>query len=472
MTPVIDRSNTVLVVDDEPQILLSVEIMLKASGVSRVIALSDSRAVMNTLEDENVDAVVLDLSMPFLSGNELLSEICSHYPSVPVIVMTALNEVEIAVECMRAGAFDYLVKPVEKDRFIATVNRALEVNGLRREVASLKDTLLSGEIEHEDAFSQIITVNRKMRSLFQYCEVISTTGGPVLITGETGVGKELFARSIHTLSGLQGELIPVNVAGLDDTMFSDTLFGHKKGAFSGADQARDGLIEKASGGTLFLDEIGDLTESSQVKLLRLLQDKDYYALGSDVKKCSNARVIVATNRDLRVMMQQGAFRKDLFYRLRSHHVHIPPLRDRLEDVPLLMSYFLEKASEEMGKKCPAVPPELVTLLSAYHFPGNVRELQSMVYDAVTRCSSDVMPLAVFKEAIGEELSSGNADIAVPEGQHNVICTLDGRHPTLKEAEDFLVEEALRRSGGNQGIAATYLGITRQALNKRLLRKRS
>jgi DNA-binding NtrC family response regulator len=465
-------SKAVLVVDDEAQMLLSAEVMLKGAGIKKVLTLDDGRKVLAVLEEERVGAVVLDLTMPLKTGNELLPEINDRYPHIPVVVMTAVNEVETAVECMKAGAFEYLVKPVEKNLFVSAVKRAMEVNALRRKVDSLKESLLSGRLVHEDAFTSIVTCSNKMRSVFQYCEVIAGTDEPVLITGETGVGKELIARAIHTLSGRRGELIPVNIAGLDDNMFSDTLFGHTKGAFSGADRARDGLIVKASSGTLFLDEIGDLGESAQVKLLRLLQEREYYPLGSDTRKLTDARIIVATNKDLRSMIDEDRFRKDLYYRLRSHHLHIPPLRDRPEDLPLLIDHFLETTAGSLKRKKPSTPPELITLLSTYHFPGNVRELESMIFDAVTRHGGGVLSMDLFRGSINRELSSDN------EGRAGEVSSLssylggNGRMPTLKEAENDLIAEALRRAKGNQGIAASYLGITRQALNKRLIRKRS
>ncbi len=274
---------------------------------------------------------------------------------------------------------------------------------------------------------------------------------------------------MHEASGLRGSFVPVNVAGLDDAMFTDTLFGHRKGAFTGADTPREGMIAQASGGTLFLDEIGDLKEISQVKLLRLLQEREFHAMGSDVPKKSNARILAATNRSLREMVARGEFRKDLYYRLCTHHVEIPPLRERKEDIPALLDYFLEKAALSLHKKKPALPAQAVPLLANYSFPGNVRELEAMVHDAVTRHRSGVLSLESFRRGMkdGKEL-----DPRLPADTEQFNCMPSGRFsslPTLKEAETFLVREALRRSEGNQGIAASLLGITRTALNKRLKR---
>ncbi|MBI5492750.1 MAG: sigma-54-dependent Fis family transcriptional regulator [Deltaproteobacteria bacterium] len=459
----------ILLVDDEPQILKGFTVMLKSMGVKQVIPVEDSRKVMKLLAEHDAAAAVLDLSMPYLSGIELLTEINNLYPHVPVIIMTAVNEIETAVECMKAGAFDYLVKPIERSRFEATIRRAIEFFTLRSEAASLKQRLLLGQVENEEAFSSIITIDRKMRAIFQYVEVIAVTQQPVLIIGETGVGKELFAKAVHDISGRKGRFVAVNVAGLDDTMFSDTLFGHKKGAYTGAEEARDGLISQAAGGTLFLDEIGDTNESSQVKLLRLLQEQKYYPLGSDVPKQSDVRIVVATNQDLQKLIAEGRFRKDLYYRLRAHQINIPPLRERRADIPLLLNSFLVQAAVSMKKKKPTPPPELVTLMSTYNFPGNIREMQSMVFDAVARHKGGVLSMDSFKDIIGRERSSIKAAAALAKEETPAYGGED--FPTLKESENSLIKRALELAGGNQGIAASLLGLTRQALNKRLNRRK-
>jgi DNA-binding NtrC family response regulator len=292
----------------------------------------------------------------------------------------------------------------------------------------------------------------------------------VFITGDTGVGKELVAKVIHDLSGRKGPFVAVNVAGLDDAVFSDTLFGHRKGAFTGAEQHREGLLAQASGGTLFLDEIGDLRESSQVKLLRLLQDHTYYPLGADVPRRSDARVLVATNRGVQNVIAEGAFRKDLYYRLRTHHVHIPPLSERKEDIPLLLDHFVAEAARALNRRKPSLSPDLNIFLTAYNFPGNVRELHAMVFDAVARHKTGRLAAEDFKESLvpGDEVHSPPAPLPAA-GEAGHLRSLFGRFPTLREAELLLISEALRQSGNNQGTAAALLGITRQALNKRLHR---
>ena len=462
----------VLVVDDDPQFLVSSAMALRTAGISPVATIEDSRQVIPFLEGREAAAVVIDLTMPHLSGRELLQKLKERYPELPVIVMTGRNEVEIAVECMRAGAFDYLVKPLEPARFVSCIRRAQEVRSLRAEVDSLKAHFLSGQLRNASAFGEIVTQSRKMLAVFQYVEVVAPSRHPVLVTGETGTGKELVGRAIHALSGCRGELVPVNVAGLDDVLFSDTLFGHRKGAYTGADQAREGLIARAAGGTLFLDEIGDLSESSQVKLLRLIEGRKYYPLGADVPRESDARIVCATHRSLEALLSQGRFRRDLYYRLSGHKVHLLPLRERKEDIPLLVDAFLAEAAEAEGKRKPTPPAELYTLLSTYDFPGNVRELRMMVFDAVLRHTGGVLSLESFRKTVGTRdappVGEASPGTAAPAGAPPLFGDLS-RLPTLKETVDQLVAEALARARGNQGIAASLLGITRQALNKRLVR---
>jgi DNA-binding NtrC family response regulator len=441
--------------------------MLRGSGFESVHTVDDSRTVLPFLEaHQGVSLVILDLSMPHITGLELLPLITCQFPHIQIIVVTAANEIATAVDCIKKGASDYLVKPVDKDQFLLSITRALEIFDLKNEVTSLKEYLLADSLKHEELFSSIITKNRKMRAIFQYIEAIAGTKEPVLVTGETGVGKELIAKAIHGLSARRGPFVATNVSGLDDHMFSDTLFGHKRGAYTGAEQARDGLILQSSEGTLFLDEIGDMSEASQVKLLRVLQEKEFYPLGSDIPKKANTRMVVATNRDLQRLIAEGRFRNDLYFRLRTHQIMIPPLRDRREDIPLLLDYFLEGASRQLGKKKPSHPRELVTLLMNYSFPGNVRELHSMVFDAVARHRSGILPLESFREKIGEEFATYMSG----HPEDSPILDVTKRFPTLKETEEYLINEALRLSSNNQGIAASLLGITRQALNKRLLRQ--
>ncbi|MCB0750497.1 MAG: sigma-54-dependent Fis family transcriptional regulator, partial [Ignavibacteriae bacterium] len=382
----------ILLVDDEEHFLSSAELVLNSNRITNVETCTDSTKVLELLKSKEYSLVALDLNMPKISGIELLPKILENFPEMPVIVITAINDVENAVECMKLGAFDYLVKPIDDERLISSLNRGIYFASVRNENIRLRETLFKDKLEYPAAFSKIITNSSKMHSIFKYIEAISKTNLPILITGETGVGKELVANAIHKISGREGELVSLNVAGVDDNLFSDTLFGHKKGAFTGADKERRGLIEQAENGSLFLDEIGDLSIESQVKLLRLLQDGKYYPLGSDVAKLSNARIIVATHKDLDKMKNDDTFRKDLYYRLQTHHVNIPPLRERKEDIPILISHFLNTASSALNKKRPASPKELYTSLTNYSFPGNVRELEGIIFDAVSRHISGILSI--------------------------------------------------------------------------------
>jgi len=363
---------SVMLVDDEIYSLQSFEVVLRSEGIDNILVCQDSREVLNKIAENNVGIILLDLTMPYITGEELLPVIAEKFPDISIIITTAVNEVETAVNCMRSGAFDYIVKPIEKNVIIAVVKRALNLRELQNENRLLREHVLSGRLNNPDNFLEIVTTNKRMISIFQYIESIATTSQPVLITGETGVGKELIAGAIHKQSKREGQFVAVNAGGLDDDVFSDTLFGHVKGAFTGAHENRKGLIETAYGGTLFLDEIGDLNNASQVKLLRLLQENEYFQLGSDITKKARARIIVATNKNFDSLQQSGKFRKDLYYRLCSHQIYVPPLRDRLDDLPALLDCFLQKTSDNLGKKKPTAPNELLTLLSTYDFPGNIR----------------------------------------------------------------------------------------------------
>ena len=463
----------VLLVDDKPSVLLSSKMLLHSVGIRNVKTLADSRDLLPYLARHGVSAIVLDLFMPYVTGTQLLPEVVQQYPDIPVIVMTASQEVETAVACMKAGAFDYLVKPVEESRYTSCVKRALEVRALRHQVEALKQSLLSDQLEQPGAFSAIITANRKMRGLFQYLEAIAHSNEPILIIGETGVGKGLLSEVAHRLSGRTGKFVQLNVAGADDTLFSDTLFGHKKGAFTGAEQSREGLVAQAAAGTLFLDEIGDLATTSQVKLLRLLQEQSYYPLGSDVPKNSDIRILCATNQDLQAQMSAGRFRSDLYFRLSVHQIEVPPLRERKEDIPLLLGHFIEQAARSMKKSAPAPPPELLTLLATYHFPGNVRELRAMVYDAVAQHrSGPVLSMQSFKNVIQKKRTTARPTMQPGTERRTLVVPESGAFPTLKEAETELVRQALQRAKGNQGIAAALLGISRPALNRRLARQKT
>jgi DNA-binding NtrC family response regulator len=475
MTTSLFPDKPVLVVDDEKHFLNSVELILASNGITHVEICDDSRKVMTLLKKYAFSIILLDLNMPHYSGMDLLPQIIDDYPEIPVIVITAINDVNNAVTCMKSGAFDYILKPVDETRLVSTIRRGLDLTEIRNENQMLKQYLLHDRLEFPEAFAHIYTRSEQMRPIFKYTEAISQTNLPVVITGETGVGKELIAAAVHHISGRSGEFVAVNVAGVDDTLFSDTLFGHKKGAFTGAEADRRGMIEQAAGGTLFLDEIGDLSLESQVKLLRLLQDGTYYSLGSDIARVSDARIIVATNRDIQKMQATDHFRKDLYYRLKAHHINIPPLRERKTDIPVLVNHFLETAADALGKKKPTAPRELFTLLANYHFPGNIRELEGMIFDAVSVHKSGILSLKSFREKLSiytveSHAAHDDTDKQIGVGEKDVLFSAN--LPTLKEMENLLIAEAMERANGNQRIAADLLGISRTALNNRLQRSKN
>lgn len=470
MTATLYPAFNILLVDDEPDWLYSMGISLERAGLTNILTCGDSRQVLQMLTDNTVGVVLLDLTMPHLSGEELLCRIAEEHPEVTVIIVSGMNQLETAVACMRAGAFDYYVKTSEEGRIVKGVKRAVREKELQQENGEMRRRFLYDRLEHPEAFSAIVTGDKGMRSIFQYIEAVAVSSQPILVTGESGVGKELVVAALHRLSRRKGNLVAVNVAGLDDTMVADTLFGHLKGAFTGAGEVRNGMVEQAREGTLFLDEIGDLSLISQVKLLRLLQEGEYYQIGSDRPRRTTARIVVATHQDLAARQGAGQFRKDLYYRLRAHHIHIPPLRLRKNDIPLLLDHFLAQACREFGKKKPTLPKELPVLLSTYDFPGNVRELKAMVFDAVSLHQGGVLSMEAFIRAIGERPGDLTAELAAdPAG--NPFFSQE-RLPGFTEAIDLLVAEAVRRAEGNQSIAARLLGVSQPTLSKRLKHLRS
>jgi DNA-binding NtrC family response regulator len=457
----------ILLVDDEEAWLRSLSMTLALSGgISNTVRCSDSREVLGILAGKGIGLVLLDLNMPNLSGEALLRAIVQEHPEIPVIVISGLNQVETAVECMKRGGFDFFVKTVEEERLVQGVQRAIRMIELQRENREMQTRFLSDRLDHPEAFAEIVTGDPAMRPIFRYIEAVSKSSQPVLITGESGVGKELVARTIHRLSRDREKLVSVNVAGLDDNVFSDTLFGHTRGAFTGAEVARKGMVEHAANGTLFLDEIGDLSVPSQVKLLRLLQEGEFFPLGSDLPKRMNARVVVATHHDLAAKQGSGGFRKDLYYRLCAHHVHIPALRERPGDIVPLLHHFLEEAAQELGKKKPTIPKELPVLLGNYPFPGNVRELRSMVYDAMSLHESRMLSMDSFKRAMDQQ-GFHPVERSAAAGPAGGVFVAGEPLPPAREVVDLLIADAMKRAAGNQSIAARLIGISQPALSKRL-----
>jgi DNA-binding NtrC family response regulator len=458
----------IIVIDDDRHILSMCKHVIALSETRDVVTCHDSREAMRLLHANGAEMVLLDLSMPHVSGQELLPQIAQEFPDVPVVVMTgAENTVRTAVACMKLGAYDFLVKPVSDELLIATVRRVITFRQLQRESRGLS-RLLDGTIENPEVFEEIVTRNQRMLAILRYVETVADSQCPLLVTGETGTGKELIAKAVHRLSGRsRDKYVVVNVAGLDDHMFSDTLFGHVRGAFTSADQVRPGMVETAGDGTLVLDEIGDLSTGSQVKLLRLLQQQEYFALGDDKPRASRARVIAVSHVDLVKKRDAGAFRQDLYYRLCTHHIHLPPLRERLDDVPLLVETFIEKGARQFKKNKPAVPSELMDLLGSYTYPGNIRELESMVFDAVSTQDAQILSLESFNRYIDSQRVVGDGPQSGPAAATSSVFGALQTLPTLAQTRQLLIDEAMKRSNGKQTIAARLLGITQQALSQHI-----
>lgn len=462
----------ILIVDDNEVILIHCREILKRAGFHDVVLCSDSRQTSDLLTNNDIALVFLDLSMPHITGLELIDIITSEHPHISIAVITMANEVETAVECMRKGVLDYLVKPIESARLVLTVRRAMEERQLREEYAALKKTLFSDRLQHAGSFSEIITNNKNMNTIFRYVEAIATSHRPVQVTGETGTGKELMARAIHSISQVSGPFVAVNIAGLDDNLLSDTLFGHIKGAYTGADSSHTGLVEEAENGTLFLDEIGDLTPTSQIKLLRLIQEKEYLPLGANTPLHCNIRIITATHCNLENEMKEGHFRKDLFYRLQIHHINIPPLRERLDDLPLLANHFIAKTAKQIHREILSVSRNLLNALAGYCYPGNIRELDSMLFDAVSRHESEKAIVDEIKSYIAQrEPCVCETDMHQSTGEtvnnRSTLFATCQTLPTTREAGDMLVEEAMHRAHDNQALAAGMIGLSPSALNRRL-----
>ncbi len=449
----------ILMVDDDEFELETVRLVLESEGFNNVQVCSDSRLAPALLDKETYSVIVLDLLMPHLSGPDLLPLVLERQPHASIIFVSATNDVNIAIDLLRKGAHDYLTKPFDARRFMTTLRAHLQNWEMQQENLRMRDSLLSGgQPAAPENFKPIVTRSPLMTKVFLYLEAIAPTELPVLVVGETGVGKELIAEAVHRASGRPGPFVAVNLAGLDDLLFSDALFGHLKGAYTGALGARTGFIQQAAGGTLFLDEIGDLSAESQVKVLRLIQNREYYPLGSDKMARAETRFVFATNHDLPGQVDKGLFRKDLFYRLWSHRVTVPPLRDRREDILPLAEHFLARYAAQLRKKAPPADDSFFARLSQEPFPGNVRELEGMVGDALIRHRAGLLT--------ADSLPPRQRELPAPDA---VDVDLSGwpRLPTIQGLSEALIGEAMARSGGNQGSAARVLGISRTALNKRL-----
>lgn len=460
-----EATPAILIVDDDPVSVELIRSNLNAFGYHRTTVAVNGTSALHEIRTRPHSLMLLDLMLPDISGVDVLRTTVEEMPDLPVIVLTGTDSVETAVECMRIGAFDYLTKPPDRNRLRSGISHALKVLDLEKRLSLLSgDGTETDEPLRPEVFSEIKTRSPRMRALFGYVEAIADSPKSVMISGESGTGKELFARAIHDAGARTGAFIPVNVAGTDDTMFTDTLFGHIRGAFTGADRARDGLVERARGGTLFLDEIGDLERTSQTKLLRLLQEGEYYPLGSDEARTADVRVLAATNANILEKQADGSFRKDLYYRLVSHHIQIPPLRERPEDISLLIDHFVRETAAAMGRAAPTVPSEVPEMLSRYAFPGNVRELQAIIADAMSRSRGNELSIPVIRSYLEQH---GEIEKEVWRSDGSVRFQWIGAFPTIEEVTTYLIEEALKRTAHNQSAAARLLGVSQSTLSRRL-----
>ena len=464
----------ILLVDDETDFLNSMKVALNKIGISHIEGCPDSLQVLPLLKRKKFSLILLDIMMPGISGDKLLPLIIEEFPDIMVIMLTASGDFATVVECMKEGALDYIVKPADIMKVIKTVQNTLHLIALRKENTRLKESIFSEEPKDWKPFEHIVTRDKTMLKIFKYIESIAQSPEPVLITGETGVGKELVARAIHNAGGRPGNFVAENVAGLDGTLFSDTLFGHKKGAFNDAYQDRNGLIEEARNGTFLLDEIGDISPESQVKLLRLIQEKEYRPLGVDRPKRCFARMAVATNRDLNRLMAEGKFRKDLFHRLEYHKIQIPSLRERKEDIPYLVEHFIEKAAHDQKKEIIHIPGILYTLLDNYSFPGNIRELEAMITDAVSRSRAGTLSLEPIYEKTRQKAGTKEESIVqvLPLESGDVKengVTFGEVLPTYRQMKKLYLEEVLKRNNDNQTLAAKMAGLHRTTFINKLKR---
>lgn len=463
-----EAEHSILIVDDDAEFLDGARRALLAHGIANVTTLRESALTLRALASGAHSVLLLDWVMPDPSGADLLPEIVRQYPNIPVIIMTGVRDLENVVSCIKQGAYDYITKPLDTTRLVSIVQNAVKSNDLITRNRKLTEYLLGEPLSNSENFAEIITCNDRMMSIFKVIETLASSRQPVLITGETGVGKELIAQAIHRCSGLKGKMVTVNAAGLDDTMLADTMFGHKKGAYTGATESRDGLIAQAKGGTLFLDEIGDLSNSSQIKLLRLLQQNEYYRLGSDVLHKSDARIIAASNGDFPALLASGGFRSDLYYRISAHTLHIPPLRERREDILPIMEYYVKITATSMMRKPPELSRELRQALLSYDFPGNVREMINKVHNAVTYNRTGILDLDDFPGLVTGATASRDVIRKIANNQF-ALHAIFHDFPTFDEVQSLLVDEAMLLSQGNRSIAAKMLGISRPTLQKKLER---
>ncbi|MBT8355818.1 MAG: sigma-54-dependent Fis family transcriptional regulator [Desulfofustis sp.] len=451
---------TILVVDDEPNYLIVLSELLRDENFEVYTAPGTDEAVA-IVKEVDLDLVITDMQMPDKDGSVLMQEVKKHNNDLPVIIITAYAEVEKAVAAMQAGAFSYLAKPFSNDELIATITRAISHYGLIKENIRLRE-----EMKQRSGFDTMVGKNPKMIQIYELIKKVAPTPASVLITGESGTGKELVARAIHVNSPREPHpFITVNCAALAENLLESELFGHEKGAFSDAAAMRKGRFELANQGTIFLDEIGEIPLSLQSKLLRLLQEKNFERVGGTQTIDVDVRIISATNKDLKEEVQQSRFREDLFYRLNVIHLALPALRDRMDDIPLLVDHFIKKCGTNLGKQQLEISPEALRLLVNLPWEGNVRELENTIERAAILCNEDVIePDDVQPESVSIDKSSEwsrEVDILdyVPDSVelNDVLYTIEER----------LLKRALEKTGHVQARAAEQLGITKSLLQYKM-----
>ena len=437
---------TILVIDDEKNIREGLSMALEDEGYD-VITAEDGKKGLEKALYESVDLIITDLRMPLVSGEEILKKVVTELPSIPVIVLTGHGTVELAVEAMRIGAYDFLTKPLDLDRLFRLVKRALENRALVLEKKELEERL-----EKSTSIENIIGNSSAIRKVFDEIKKVAPTKATVLITGESGVGKELVANAIHNFSQRRNKpFIKVHCAALAESLLESELFGHEKGAFTGAIERKRGRFELSNKGSIFLDEIGEINQNIQVKLLRVLQEKQIERVGSSEPIDVDTRVIAATNKDLEKEMKEGRFREDLYYRLNVVHIFIPPLRERREDIPLLVDHFVKEFEAENGKVISSIEPKARNAIYNYDWPGNIRQLRNCIESAVVMTSDNILHFEdlPFKEKGETEV------IKIPIGS------------TMENAEKEIIIKTLNHENNNKKRASDILGIGRKTLYRKL-----
>ena len=443
----------ILLIDDEPAQITSIKSFLKRRDYTVSSANSGPDGI-NIVKDGNIDLVFTDYRMPEMNGLEVVQSIKEINPELPVVVITAFSDIKDAVQVMKEGAFDYLSKPIQLDELEILVKKAQERNDLISENKLLKEQLI-GKFK----FDSIVTKSPKMEKILSITGRVAKSNSTVLVRGETGTGKELIAKALHFGSDRQNKsLITVNCAALSENLLESELFGHEKGSFTGASAQRIGRFEQADGGTLFIDEIGDISLQTQVKLLRALQFGEFERIGSTKTLKVNVRVITATNRNLEEMIENGQFRQDLYYRINVIAINLPALRERKEDIPLLIKHFIDKFSKETGKDVRNISKEAHNQLMHYHYPGNIRELENIIESAVVMAHGEIITINDFTPDV---LSSSESTALNP---HNFQNSYDQK---LEAFETTMIEDALEMKNGNQSQAAKVLGITERHLRSRM-----